>query len=227
VSIYEQEEYCQRHKLPLKERLEMRAHFGGISALVGVVAAGATITASVAGAAALSAVAYAGAGMAIAGGLAGKGANDNAAAVAQATAQYNANVDVSQAKQKDLNTLQQIDNERSQNKTYMSQIETSYTGAGVLNTGSALDVEATAAGRLEQNIQQEYVTSLSEQELLYASADIGIAEGQAQADYYKEMGDMALFNGISNALGFIGKGIAGMGSPSTAPAASQFGQVGD
>jgi len=123
-------------------------------------------------------------------------ASKSAAAVDQAAAQYNANVDRAQAAQLDANTLQNIRTERAANQQYLSRQAASYASAGVLATsGSALEAQITNAGLLEQRIQQQYVDSQQRQQQLHAKAAIGIAEGQAQSQADRLSGTLALING--------------------------------
>ena len=119
-----------------------------------------------------------------------------AAAVDQSVANYNANVDRAQAQQLDANTLENIRTEREANEQYLSREAASYASAGVLSTsGSALHAQVVNAGLLEQRIQQQYVDSLQKQQQYYASAAIGVAEGQAQAESDTLAGNLALING--------------------------------
>jgi len=123
-------------------------------------------------------------------------ASRSAAAVDTATANYNANVDRAQAKQLDVNTLENIRSERLANEEYLSRQAASYANAGVLATsGSALHAQITNAGLLEQKIQQQYVDSQQRQQQLYAKAAIGQAEGAAQASSDRLAGTLALING--------------------------------
>ena len=129
-------------------------------------------------------------------------ASRRAAAVDNATAQYNANVDKAQAHQLDINTLENIRTEREQNKQYLSREAASYASAGVLATsGSALHAQVVNAGRLEQRIQQQYVDAQQKQQQLYAQAAIGKAEGQAQAEADRLSGNLALINGGAKMAG--------------------------
>lgn len=135
--------------------------------------------------------------------VAQKNAADKAASVTRSIAQWNADADASQARQVDINTTQNIDNERTENKAYLSKQRQAYAAAGVQSSGSALDVQATTAGRLEQRVQQEYNNSLTKQENLYADAGIGKAEGNAQADAYTTEGDIDILNGAAAVAGTL------------------------
>jgi len=131
-------------------------------------------------------------------------ASKSAAAVDQAAAQYNANVDRAQAAQLDANTLQNIRKERAANQQYLSRQAASYASAGVLATsGSALEAQITNAGLLEQRIQQQYVDSQQRQQQLHAKAAIGIAEGQAQSQADRLSGTLSLINGGAKIAGTL------------------------
>lgn len=123
-------------------------------------------------------------------------ASRSAAAVSEATAQYNANVDKVQAQQLDYNTLQNIRTQRQEGNVYLSKQAASYANAGVLsNSGSALHAQITTAGRLEQQAQQMYTSSQQKQQQLYSTAVVGIAEGEAQAQADRTAGNIALIDG--------------------------------
>lgn len=131
-------------------------------------------------------------------------ASKNAAAVDQATANYNANVDKAQAQQLDVNTVENIRSERLANEEYLSRQAASYANAGVLATsGSALHAQITNAGLLEQKIQQQYVDSQQKQQQYYAQAAIGQAEGAAQASSDRLAGTLALINGGARIAGSL------------------------
>jgi len=120
----------------------------------------------------------------------------NAASVDTAAADYNAKVDEAQANQIQLDTLQNIRTQRSENAVYLSQQEASYAAAGVLTSGgSPLHAMITNAGRMEQQLQQEYTNSQQKQQQLHSSANIGRLEGEAQAYADKQRGTMALIDG--------------------------------
>jgi hypothetical protein len=125
-----------------------------------------------------------------------------AAAVDQAVAQHNAQVDRVQAQQIDLDTLQNIRTQRQENAVYLSQQAASYAAAGVLSTSaSPLHAQIVNAGRMEQRIQQEYVNSQQKQQQLYSSAAVGIAEGEAQAKADRTAGNLALIDGGARLAG--------------------------
>ncbi len=128
--------------------------------------------------------------------IAQKSAADNAAQVDSATAAYNAKYDESAAQQLDLDTLANIKTERQNDRVYLSRQAASYATAGVLaNTGSALDAQITNAGRMEQQIQQQYVNSQREQDAYRSHARAGLAYGSAKAQTDRMSGSLALING--------------------------------
>lgn len=143
-----------------------------------------------------------------------------AAGVDQATADYNANFDMAQAKQLELDTSQNIKTERKDNASYLSKQATSYASAGVLsNTGSALDAQITNVGRMEQRIQQEWVNTNQKVQAYGSSASVGRLEGAARAEADKAQGTIALINGgasiARSAFGAYNSGVfSGFGSGS-------------
>ena len=67
-------------------------------------------------------------------------------------------------------------------------------------------LQATTAGRQEQDIQT-YWTSVQEKESqLYSSAAEGVYEGQEEADIYHLQGAADIFNGVGSVAGDLGKG---------------------
>ena len=154
-------------------------------------------------------------------------ASKNAAAVDQATAQYNAKYDTAMAQQLDLDTQQNIRTERQNDAVYLSKQEASYAAAGVLATsGSALHAQITNAGRFEQQIQQEWVNSQQKQQAYYSQAAVGIAEGQARAEADRMSGSIALINGAAKIAGLtaaaIDSGAFSFGSSSSVGATSGY-----
>lgn len=129
-----------------------------------------------------------------------QGAAGQAADLALATSQHNAAIDISQAKQLDLDTVQNIRTERAQDAVYMSRQASSYASAGVLSSGSPLAVQATTAGRLEQGVQQAYVNSQQKQQQMYAAAKVGQLYGSAQAQAYRTEGDILRTQNLANQL---------------------------
>ena len=131
-----------------------------------------------------------------------KHAASNAADVDQATADYNAKYDTAAAQQLDLDTLQNIRTARQEDAVYLSRQASSYAAAGVLaTTGSPLHAQITNAGRMEQQIQQQYVNSMQQQQSYYAAAQVGQLEGGASASADRTQGSLALINGGAKIAG--------------------------
>ncbi len=126
----------------------------------------------------------------------------DAASVDTAIGDYNAKVDIAQAEQLQLDTLQNIQTQRENNAVYLSQQHAAYASAGVLaDSGSPLAAQITNAGRMEMQLQQEYANSQQRQKQLYSSASIGRLEGYARAESDKAQGTIALINGGANLAG--------------------------
>ncbi len=126
----------------------------------------------------------------------------SAASVDNATADYNAKVDRSQAEQLQLDTIQNIQTQRQNDQVYLSQQHAAYAAAGVLaDSGSPLAAQITNAGRMEKQLQQEYTNSQQRQQQLYSSANIGRLEGAAQASADNARGTIALIDGGSRLAG--------------------------
>jgi hypothetical protein len=143
----------------------------------------------------------------------GYDAGKQAAAVDEQTAQYNAKYDQAVAQQLQLDTLQNISNERQNDAVYLSKQAAGYASSGVLATsGSALHAQITNAGRFEQQIQQQYVNSQQKQAEYYSQASVGLLEGQAQAQADRLKGTIALINGATNAIGTGYSNYQGSGS---------------
>jgi len=125
-----------------------------------------------------------------------KEAADNAAAVDNATAAYNNKYDQALAEQLDEDTQVNIENERLNDKVYLSKQAVGYAASGVLSTtGSALKAQITNAGRFEQKIQQDWVNSQQQQASYYSQGKAGVVYGAAQAESDRMSGDIALIDG--------------------------------
>jgi hypothetical protein len=134
-------------------------------------------------------------------------ASSQQAKAATQAADYNAAVDAANAKQVALNATANIERQRQDDATYQSDQRAALAASGVLSdTGSPMVVQATTAGRQEQDIQQ-YWTSVQEKESnLYAAGQEGIYEGAEQADIYHLQGAAEIFNGIGSIAGTASKG---------------------
>jgi len=129
-------------------------------------------------------------------------ASSRQAKAATQAADYNAAVDAANAKQTALNANANIERQRQDDATYQSDQRAALAASGVLSdTGSPMVVQATTAGRQEQDIQQ-YWTSVQEKESnLYAAGEEGIYEGAEQADIYHLQGAAEIFSGIGSIAG--------------------------
>ena len=126
-------------------------------------------------------------------------ASSEQASAAASAADYNAKVDVANAQQQALDANANITKQRQQDQEYQSDQRAAYAASGVLSgSGTPMEVQATTAGRQEQNIQQ-YWTSVQEKESAqYAAAEEGVVEGQEEADIYHLQGAGDIFSGIGN-----------------------------
>lgn len=146
------------------------------------------------GAVSLAATAY--------GAIESKKAANTAASVDTATAAFNAKVDTSMAQQIDLDTQQNIDTERQDERIYLSREAAGYASSGVLaTTGSPLHAQLTNVGRFTQKIQQDYRNSQIQQQRLYVQAKEGVAAGNAQASADTSRGSLALIQGGAQIAG--------------------------
>ena len=138
------------------------------------------------------------------------------ATYAAKVADYNANVDIANAKQQAMNAVANIQSERLKGEAYQSSQRAAYAASGVLSdSGSAMAVQATTAARMEQGIQQYWNEAQQRESTQYAGAQMEVLKGKQQAqayhmqaigDYFKAAGD------IANAI----QGMPSSGSVSTA-----------
>lgn len=122
-------------------------------------------------------------------------ANKAAAATAVETADYNARVGLQEAKQIELDAAANYDAMRDDAAIYTSRQQSAYAASGVLNTGSALAVQAETASRLEQQIQQDRNNALRESEKRRTAARMGVLYGQREASAIKTQNSIAMLNG--------------------------------
>ena len=137
--------------------------------------------------------------------MAARASSQQADAASQA-ANYNAKVDQANAQQQALNANANIQQQRQQDQEYQSDQRAALAASGVLSgTGSPMEVQATTAGRQEQDIQQ-YWTSVQEKESAqYAAAEEGVVEGQEEASTYHLQGAADIFSGIGSMAASFGK----------------------
>lgn len=119
----------------------------------------------------------------------------SSAAQAVDTASYNAAVDLAEAKQIDMDAKANMDAARREAAVYTSRQQSAYVSSGVLNTGSALAVQAETAGRLEQQIQQERNNSRRAVSERVQAARLGVIYGDRQASAIKTQNRMNILNG--------------------------------
>ena len=117
-------------------------------------------------------------------------------------AQFNAGLDISQAKQLELDTRQNIESMREEGSVYESRQKTAYAASGVLTgSGSPLAVQAATAGKFAQRINQQYLNSQATENRLYSEATAGIYEGAGQAAGFRAQGTAALLTGGAKVAG--------------------------
>lgn len=135
--------------------------------------------------------------------------SSKAATSAAKMGDYNAKVDIANAQQTSLDAAQSVRNQRIQDQSFLSGQRASYAASGVLSgSGSAMAVEATTAGRMEQNIQQYWQNENAKINQDYASAQVGIYQGQEQAQTDHLEGAADIFKGIGSALSIAGSAMA-------------------
>ncbi len=133
------------------------------------------------------------------------------AALAQSTAKYNANVDIANAQQLQLNAASNIRAQRAEDQAYRSKIRVAYAASGILSgTGSPMQVLATTAGRHEQDIANYWNSTQQKSDRYYGAAKEGIREGESQADLYHLQGAAAVVKGIGSIASIMNLG----GTPS-------------
>jgi hypothetical protein len=133
-------------------------------------------------------------------------ASSKAASAAAQAADYNAKLDAANAAQLSMDATANIQKQRQDDAAYQSNQRAAFAASGILSdTGSPMQVEATTAGREEQNIQT-YWTSVQEKESqLYSSAAEGVYEGQEEADVYHLQGVGDIFSGVGSIAGTFGR----------------------
>ena len=128
------------------------------------------------------------------------------AEVASQTASYNSKVDIANAQQLQLNADANIQKQRQDDAVYQSNQRAALAASGVLSgTGSPMELQATTAGREEQDIQTYYTSVQEKESQLYASAQEGVYEGQEQADIYHLQGAADIFKGIGDVANYSDK----------------------
>jgi hypothetical protein len=163
-----------------------------------------------------------------AGTVEGVQASRRQAEAASQAADYNAKLDQSEAQQLSLNAQANIQRQRQQDATYQSDQRAALAASGVLSDeGSPMVLQATTAGRQEQDVQT-YWTSVQEKESqLYSSAAEGEYEGQEEADIYHLQGAADIFSGIGSIAGSLGKFAGSQAGPTTTDDVPLGSSVGD
>ena len=118
-------------------------------------------------------------------------------------------MDIANAQQTSLDAAQNVTNQRIEDRAFLSGQRASYSASGVLSgSGSAMAVQATTAGRMEQNIQQYWQNENAKINQEYAAAQVGIYQGQEQASTDHLEGASDIFKGIGSALSIAGGAVA-------------------
>ena len=157
-----------------------------------------------------------------------KKADDAAANTAKTIGQYNADIDMEEAKQVDYDSTAAIDQMRANAATYMSRTASAYARNGIIaNRGSPLAVQAMEAGRAAMKEQQTYSDAQAKEQYLASSAQAGVLEADSQADQDHMEGVAAVMGGVGKVAGQIGAaygaGVFGSPGSSTSTALSNPG----
>ena len=123
------------------------------------------------------------------------------AAMTESVARYNAEVDKTKARQRDVDAQENQRRMRKEGQIYLSRQRSALAAAGVLPTGSSLDLLATTAGELEQRAQDQWRETNLGIESLYSAAKIGVLEGEAEATGIRRRGTASLFSTGASLLG--------------------------
>lgn len=137
--------------------------------------------------------------------------------LARDTASYNAKVDRVGAQQTELDATQNAANARRDAAVYTSRQQAAYASSGVLNTGSALAVEAETAGRLNQRILQDKLNAGREAEKMRSAATVGQLYGDAQASAINQQNNINQMKGGMSLLSTVA-GAYQSGTFASAPA---------
>lgn len=156
-------------------------------------------------------------------------AKQNAAAkqsaqLATDTAGYNQRVDEANASQTELDSDANLTAGRKEAAIYLSKQKTAFAANGVLSSGSALAVEASSAGAMEQRLLQDRTNAGRAAEQQRAAGRMGVLYGQAQASGIMAQNSVDMMKGgagilstVASAAGsFGGGGSAGVGGAGAA-----------
>lgn len=128
----------------------------------------------------------------------------SSAALAQATADYNARVDEAEAKQIEMDQTENVRRAREEARIYTSRQKAAYATAGVLSSGSPLAVEAMTAGRIEQRILQDNLSAKRQAEKARAAGRVGRLYGEASASGIMQQNTADLLRGGASMLSTAG-----------------------
>jgi hypothetical protein len=127
------------------------------------------------------------------------------ASTASKVANYNANVDIANAQQQQMDANANIAKQRQDDAAYASKMRAEYAASGVLSgTGSPMVTETTTAGRAEQDIQQFWTSTEEAATTQYESAEMGVMEGSLESETYHLEGASDIFKGIGSVANIAG-----------------------
>lgn len=130
---------------------------------------------------------------------------DQQAQYASQMANYNAQLDVANANQIAMNANANIQKQRTEDKSYLSSQRAAMAASGILSeTGSPLALQATTAGRMEQDIQNDWAGVQEKETSLNLSAEAGIYEGAEESSMYHLEGAADIFKGIGSMASTFG-----------------------
>lgn len=130
-------------------------------------------------------------------------ASSDQARTASQVADYNAKLDAANAQQTAMNAQANIQKQRQDDKAFQSSQRAALAASGVLSSsGSPMALQATTAGRQEQDIQQYWQSTQLQETKDY--------EGQQESEAYHLQGAAEIFAGIGGAAGSISKAATGI-----------------
>lgn len=150
------------------------------------------------------------AGSAVYAGVESRVASNKQADAALQAAQYNSKLDIANAQQLSMNAAANASRQRTNDKEYLNAQRAAFAASGLLSdTGTPLAVQATTAGRMEQDIQQYWTSTQQKESQLYGAAAEGMYQGAETADIYHLQGTAELVSGIGKAVGIAGEAYSG------------------
>lgn len=134
-------------------------------------------------------------------------AASRAATTAARVADYNAKIDISNAQQLQLDAAANVRRQRDEDSAYRSRIRVAYAAAGILSgEGTPMQVEATTAGRQEQDVQNYWRSVNQKTDKYYGAAAEGVIEGKETASLYHLQGAASILKGIGSMASAYGSG---------------------